>query len=83
MSVSEADVQKLGCGSCGSSEWHKAESKSLGMATKKKTDAVSAAVEAIIDDLTDRRKQAWYDIDEDIQEEIKAGWREIILSKLG
>ena len=27
LSVSEIDVQKLGCGDCGSSEWHKAKCK--------------------------------------------------------
>lgn len=25
MSISESDVQELGCGNCGQSEWHKAE----------------------------------------------------------
>lgn len=27
MSVSETDVHKVGCGSCGNSEWHKAAVK--------------------------------------------------------
>lgn len=38
-------------------------------------------VDAIVDDLTGRRglRQEWEGIDEDIQQEIKAEWRELVL----
>lgn len=41
------------------------------------------AVLKIISDLTDRRglKHAWYDIDDDIQEQIKEKWVKILMEQ--
>lgn len=42
-------------------------------------------VEGIIKDLTDRRglRQEWDMIDDDIQDEIKDKWTDIVLEKMG
>ena len=44
------------------------------------TDKYELAVESILCDLIDRRgiRYSWYDINEDIQKEIKETWRRII-----
>lgn len=48
------------------------------------TDSAQEIVQAIEDDLTDRRglRQAWEGIDDDIREEILAAWREKVTAIL-
>ena len=50
-----------------------------------KGKSIDLAVDAIIYDLSDRRgiKNEWYNIDKDIQEQIKIVWKEIIKASLG
>lgn len=44
----------------------------------------SNIVDAIVEDLSDRNgiKQAWYDIDEEIQDEIRQTWKEIVIKHI-
>lgn len=50
-------------------------------ANRKLADEIVAA---IVDDLTDRRglKHEWYQIDDDIKEEILTTWRQIVIERL-
>lgn len=47
-------------------------------------DKAEEIVDAILVDLTDRRglRHAWDEIDDDIRDEIKACWAEIVRAKL-
>jgi hypothetical protein len=50
----------------------------------KNADRAKLIVEALIEDLSDRRglRHEWESIDEDIQEEIRQTWITIVLSRL-
>ena len=59
--------------------------QSLKLNPTNPAEAAEAAVLAILEDLTGRRglRQAWEDIDLDIQQEIAQTWADTIRSKTG
>lgn len=69
------------CGICITNDWAE---QHAGQDCRPLVDASKKIVSDIIRDFTDRRglKQEWYNIDEDIQEEIKKVWFNIVMENL-